>query len=164
VEIVDIEEKKMLSIVMLFEPPTEMKAFLSSQKSFGEAWRACARSDWMVWLLQNKTKYANTAKMREFADLLLVKKGKGEPSPVSVALATAGSGQPSIWPSTARVVIGQRNNEWLETLDLCLARIERSVKPNSFNWSEAGAEQMLKDQAEQLRRFLGEEYLAPELW
>ena len=150
---------------MLFEDPsTEMKTFLSSQKSFGEAWRACARSDWMIWLLQNKTKYANTAKMREFADLLLVKRAKGAPSPVSVALTTAGSDQPSIWPSTVRVVIGNRDNEWLETLDLCLARIERSVKRNSFNWSEAGAEQMLRDQAEQLRQFLDEKYLAPELW
>lgn len=155
----------MLYIVMLFEDPsTGMKTFLSSQKSFGEAWRACVRSDWMIWLLQNKTKYANTAKMHEFADLLLVKKAKGATRPVSVALTTVGAEQTSIWPSTVGVVSVNRDNEWLETLDLCLARIERSVKRNSFNWSEAGARLMLRDQAEQLRQFLDEEYLAPQLW
>jgi hypothetical protein len=47
------------------EAPPELQEFVAN-KSFEQVWFECPRSDWMLWLLNNKSRYRNHNKILEF--------------------------------------------------------------------------------------------------
>lgn len=55
-------------------PPEDLKEFIAGQESLENAWIACPRSDWMLWLLHNRTSYRDDIKIRRFARFLVQKK------------------------------------------------------------------------------------------
>ena len=63
-------------VVRHFEnnPPEDLKEFIEGQESLENAWIACPRSDWMLWLLHNRTSYRDDIKVRRFARFLVRKK------------------------------------------------------------------------------------------
>ena len=65
----------MTRVVRHFEnnPPEDLKEFIAAQESLENAWIACPRSDWMLWLLHNRTSYRDDIRIRRFARFLVQK-------------------------------------------------------------------------------------------